>query len=61
MQVTKYNKIPEDRQEGWLRWLAEGARVGCAGMKGYVGGYSSCGGLLEGRRMSSDVFVILER
>ncbi|CAF9935917.1 hypothetical protein IMSHALPRED_010391 [Imshaugia aleurites] len=37
VQGTTYRKIPEDRQEGWLGWLAEGAKVGFVGMKGYLG------------------------
>ena len=33
---TTYYKIPEDRQEGWLEWLAEWAKVGFVGMKEYL-------------------------
>lgn len=36
VQGTTYYKIPEDRQEGWLEWLAEGAKVGFVGMKEYL-------------------------
>lgn len=34
MEVTQCKKIPEAQQEGWLRWLAERAKVEFAGMKG---------------------------
>lgn len=36
VQGTRYGKIPEDRQEGWLGWLAEGVKVGFVGTKGYL-------------------------
>ena len=33
VQGTKYCKLPEDRQEGWLSRLAEGAKLGVLGTK----------------------------
>ena len=35
---TTYRKVPKDRQEGWLEWLAKGTKIGFEGMKGYLGG-----------------------
>lgn len=37
VQGTWYRKLHKDRQEGWLKWLAEGAKVGFVGMNEYVG------------------------
>lgn len=36
LEVTQCKKIPEAKREGWLRWLAEGAKGSFAGMKGYL-------------------------
>lgn len=36
VQSTSYHKIPVARQEGWVRWFAEGVKVGFVGMTGYL-------------------------
>lgn len=36
VQLTRYTKIPEEREKGWLEWATEGIKVGFVGMKDYV-------------------------